>query len=240
MPERRVCWSLLTALRRLFSITPAVVVPTSAPEWISRSLDSGVQIVIVPHVNTVTEAEMCVGASKFPPVVSDCRARDEVSSEVIGPSFSHHGDGNDTVCYWSQLRGCGASGERKRDDHANDRDQRGPGKCRVSLASSMYMPTLPSGRLQLYRGSMRSSSVVLIFAWSERWPPGLIMISLTLFCADWVSREITTRRSSPARSTKWCMRPRRLPGAIAKSSWDWEAWNRDPTCWKSLSRTTHL
>jgi len=49
-------------------ITPCVVVPTGASEWISRSLDSGVQVVIVPHVNTVEQAQMCVSASKFPPV----------------------------------------------------------------------------------------------------------------------------------------------------------------------------
>ena len=45
-----------------------VVVPTCAPEWISRCLDSGAQIIVVPHVNNVAEAEMCVGASKFPPI----------------------------------------------------------------------------------------------------------------------------------------------------------------------------
>ncbi|WWD22198.1 hypothetical protein CI109_106689 [Kwoniella shandongensis] len=49
-------------------ITPAVVVPTTAADWISRSLDSGAQCVIVPHVNTVEQAKMCVGASKFPPL----------------------------------------------------------------------------------------------------------------------------------------------------------------------------
>jgi 2-keto-3-deoxy-L-rhamnonate aldolase RhmA len=46
-----------------------VVVPTCAPEWISRCLDSGAQAIIVPHVNTVAQAEMCVNASKFPPLV---------------------------------------------------------------------------------------------------------------------------------------------------------------------------
>lgn len=49
-------------------ITPMVVVPTCAPEWISRCLDSGAQAIIVPHVNTVEEAKICVGASKFPPI----------------------------------------------------------------------------------------------------------------------------------------------------------------------------
>lgn len=46
-----------------------VVVPTCAPEWISRCLDSGAQAIIVPHVNTVEQAKMCVNASKFPPMV---------------------------------------------------------------------------------------------------------------------------------------------------------------------------
>ncbi|KAJ0305824.1 hypothetical protein COL5a_002625 [Colletotrichum fioriniae] len=49
-------------------ITPTVVVPTCAPEWISRCLDSGAQAIIVPHVNTVEQAKMCVNASKFPPL----------------------------------------------------------------------------------------------------------------------------------------------------------------------------
>ncbi|KAK0374062.1 HpcH/HpaI aldolase [Colletotrichum limetticola] len=50
------------------SITPTVAVPTCAPEWISRCLDSGAQAIIVPHVNTVEQAEICVNASKFPPL----------------------------------------------------------------------------------------------------------------------------------------------------------------------------
>ncbi|GFZ42999.1 hypothetical protein JCM24511_00717 [Saitozyma sp. JCM 24511] len=49
-------------------ITPMVVVPTCAPEWISRSLDSGAQAIIVPHVNDVVQAKMCVDAAKFPPM----------------------------------------------------------------------------------------------------------------------------------------------------------------------------
>ncbi|KAH8673397.1 HpcH/HpaI aldolase [Xylariales sp. PMI_506] len=49
-------------------ITPTVVVPTCAPDWISRCLDSGAQAVIVPHVNNVEQAKMCVNASKFPPM----------------------------------------------------------------------------------------------------------------------------------------------------------------------------
>ncbi|ORY25462.1 HpcH/HpaI aldolase [Naematelia encephala] len=49
-------------------ITPMVVVPTVAPEWISRCLDSGAQAIIVPHVNNVEQAKICVGASKFPPI----------------------------------------------------------------------------------------------------------------------------------------------------------------------------
>ncbi|OHE93437.1 HpcH/HpaI aldolase [Colletotrichum orchidophilum] len=49
-------------------ITPTVVVPTCAPEWISRCLDSGAQAIIVPHVNNVEQAKMCVNASKFPPL----------------------------------------------------------------------------------------------------------------------------------------------------------------------------
>ncbi|KAF2171781.1 hypothetical protein M409DRAFT_50425 [Zasmidium cellare ATCC 36951] len=49
-------------------ISPTVVVPTCSPEWISRCLDSGAQTIIVPHVNTVEQANMCVDAAKFPPL----------------------------------------------------------------------------------------------------------------------------------------------------------------------------
>lgn len=50
-------------------ITPMVVVPTCSQEWISRCLDSGAQAIIVPHVNNVEQAKICVNASKFPPMV---------------------------------------------------------------------------------------------------------------------------------------------------------------------------
>ncbi|KAK1983063.1 Pyruvate/Phosphoenolpyruvate kinase-like domain-containing protein [Colletotrichum cereale] len=50
------------------SITPTVVVPTSAPDGISRCLDSGAQAVIVPHNNNVEQAKMCVNASIFQPL----------------------------------------------------------------------------------------------------------------------------------------------------------------------------
>ncbi|KAF2448076.1 HpcH/HpaI aldolase [Karstenula rhodostoma CBS 690.94] len=49
-------------------ITPMVVVPTCAPEWISRCLDAGAQAIIVPHVNNAEQALMCVNAGKFPPM----------------------------------------------------------------------------------------------------------------------------------------------------------------------------
>ncbi|KXS96248.1 hypothetical protein AC578_5481 [Pseudocercospora eumusae] len=49
-------------------ISPTVVVPTCSPDWISRCLDSGAQNIIVPHVNTVEQAQMCVNAAKFPPL----------------------------------------------------------------------------------------------------------------------------------------------------------------------------
>ncbi|EIM89146.1 Phosphoenolpyruvate/pyruvate domain-containing protein [Stereum hirsutum FP-91666 SS1] len=49
-------------------ITPMVVVPTNSPEWISRSLDSGAQAVIVPHVSTLEAALVCVKAAKYRPI----------------------------------------------------------------------------------------------------------------------------------------------------------------------------
>ncbi|KXJ88956.1 HpcH/HpaI aldolase [Microdochium bolleyi] len=49
-------------------ITPMVVVPTGEAQWISRCLDAGAQAIIVPHVNTVEEAQRCVNAAKYPPL----------------------------------------------------------------------------------------------------------------------------------------------------------------------------
>ncbi|KAJ4998309.1 4-hydroxy-2-oxovalerate aldolase [Colletotrichum sp. SAR 10_66] len=68
-------------------ITPTVVVPTCSQEWISRCLDSGAQAVIVPHVNTVEQAKMCVDASKFPPLyttqLSYAAIAEVVNDEVL-------------------------------------------------------------------------------------------------------------------------------------------------------------
>jgi hypothetical protein len=66
---------LTTRLR----ITPMVVVPTCAPEWISRSLDSGAQA-----VNDVVQAKMCVDAAKFPPMVSGVATTTRIVS-IIQP-----------------------------------------------------------------------------------------------------------------------------------------------------------
>lgn len=49
-------------------VTPMVVVPSATPEWISRSLDAGVQAVIIPHVDDVETAQLCVDAGKFAPL----------------------------------------------------------------------------------------------------------------------------------------------------------------------------
>jgi 2-keto-3-deoxy-L-rhamnonate aldolase RhmA len=60
-----------------------VVVPTCAPEWISRSLDSGAQAIIVPHVNDVVQAKMCVDAAKFPPMVSEVEVASTTSRRCV-------------------------------------------------------------------------------------------------------------------------------------------------------------
>ncbi|KAF9769457.1 hypothetical protein IL306_013121 [Fusarium sp. DS 682] len=49
-------------------ITPMVVVPTCEAQWISRCLDSGAQAIVVPHVNNIQEAQVCVNAAKYPPL----------------------------------------------------------------------------------------------------------------------------------------------------------------------------
>lgn len=85
-----------------------VVVPTCAPEWISRCLDSGAQAIIVPHVNTVEQAKICVNASKFPPMVcstlpeflenfSAPNIRETQTNSNTGPPIRDNGDGHDTI-----------------------------------------------------------------------------------------------------------------------------------------------
>ena len=45
-----------------------VRVAANSSEWISRVLDSGAQAVIVPHINSVQEAENVVRYAKFAPL----------------------------------------------------------------------------------------------------------------------------------------------------------------------------
>lgn len=44
-----------------------VRIPVNTEEWIKRVLDLGVEGIIIPHVNTVEEAEQAVKASYYPP-----------------------------------------------------------------------------------------------------------------------------------------------------------------------------
>lgn len=49
------------------SCSSLVRIPINSEEWIKRVLDLGVDGIIVPHVNTVQEAQRVVDASYFPP-----------------------------------------------------------------------------------------------------------------------------------------------------------------------------
>ncbi|WVR09354.1 hypothetical protein IAU60_006420 [Kwoniella sp. DSM 27419] len=49
-------------------VTPIVRVPANTSDWISRALDGGAQAVIVPHVNSVAEAENVVRYARFAPL----------------------------------------------------------------------------------------------------------------------------------------------------------------------------
>lgn len=44
-----------------------VRIPTNSQEWVKRVLDLGVEGIIVPHVNTVEEAEQALRVSLYPP-----------------------------------------------------------------------------------------------------------------------------------------------------------------------------
>lgn len=48
-------------------LAPLVRVPSHAPDWIARVLDAGAMGVIVPHVDTATEARAVVVAAMYPP-----------------------------------------------------------------------------------------------------------------------------------------------------------------------------
>jgi 2-keto-3-deoxy-L-rhamnonate aldolase RhmA len=60
--------SMLCAASIGVGVTPLVRVPSLDAHWISRVLDGGAQGVILPHVNTPTEAEAIVSAARFPPI----------------------------------------------------------------------------------------------------------------------------------------------------------------------------
>lgn len=49
-------------------VTPIVRVAANTSEWISRVLDAGAQALIVPHINSATEARRVVKYAKFAPV----------------------------------------------------------------------------------------------------------------------------------------------------------------------------
>jgi hypothetical protein len=112
-------------------ISPAVVVPTCSTEWISRCLDSGAQTIIVPHVNTVEQARVCVDAAKFPPLVFLHQCLNDIAvsdlQACIGPPFSNNGISNDPVRNETLLLFNIYSGQRCRAHHADDRDHR---RCR--------------------------------------------------------------------------------------------------------------
>jgi 2-keto-3-deoxy-L-rhamnonate aldolase RhmA len=59
---------IVTLARWPFSVTPIVRVPANTSDWISRALDGGAAAVIVPHVNSVAEAENVVRYAKFAPL----------------------------------------------------------------------------------------------------------------------------------------------------------------------------
>jgi len=59
-----------TAIRacELTGMTPIVRVYENSPPLICKALDNGAQGVIVPHINTVSQAEAAVRSAKYPPL----------------------------------------------------------------------------------------------------------------------------------------------------------------------------
>jgi 2-keto-3-deoxy-L-rhamnonate aldolase RhmA len=48
-------------------ITPFVRVPANEPAWIGRALDGGAVGIVVPHIDSVADAERAVAAARYPP-----------------------------------------------------------------------------------------------------------------------------------------------------------------------------
>lgn len=60
--------SQISVTATALGITPIVRVPGMDPAMISRTLESGAQGVIIPHLETRAQAEQVVQAAKFPPL----------------------------------------------------------------------------------------------------------------------------------------------------------------------------
>lgn len=60
--------SQISVTATALGITPIVRVPALDPAMISRTLESGAQGVIIPHLETRAQAEQVVQAAKFPPM----------------------------------------------------------------------------------------------------------------------------------------------------------------------------
>jgi len=102
---------ILLALKGL-PTTPIVRVPINDPSWIGKALDTGAEGVIVPLVNSRSDAERAAAACRFPPLgersfglarghLSLGRNPDEVNREVMCFAMieTRHGlDAADDIC----------------------------------------------------------------------------------------------------------------------------------------------
>lgn len=62
--------SILALLQAVapYPITPVVRVPSADPVWIKQVLDTGAQNLLVPMVNSASDAEAAVAATRYPPL----------------------------------------------------------------------------------------------------------------------------------------------------------------------------
>ena len=79
---------------------PLVRVPWNGPDWIKRALDAGAYGVVVPMVNSRQEAELAVGACKYPP--QGYRSIGGVRTRLYGgPDYVKHA--NDEIAVILQI-----------------------------------------------------------------------------------------------------------------------------------------
>jgi 2-keto-3-deoxy-L-rhamnonate aldolase RhmA len=71
-----------------------VRIPSNSDEWIKRTLDLGVEGIIIPHVSTAQEAKQAVTTSLYPPLGDRSVGLSRVSSYGMHPTYREESNQN--------------------------------------------------------------------------------------------------------------------------------------------------